>query len=99
MSDRRQSERRPGHELCWTRARVRPGRDVEVVDLGAGGALLEGTARLMPGTHVVLLLRSDERSVAVDCRVTRCEVVALDGDSTIRYRGAVRFDTPYELAT
>jgi len=78
---------------------VRPGQDVEVVDLGAGGALLEGTTRLMPGMHVVLLLRSDERSVAVDCRVTRCEVVALDGDSTIRYRGAVRFNTPCEFTT
>ncbi len=97
MTDRRQSARRPGRELSWTEARVRPGRDVDVVDLGAGGALLEGPTRLMPGSHIVLLLRNEGRSVAVGGRVTRCEVVALDGDSGIRYRGAVSFDTPGEF--
>ena len=97
MTDRRQSPRRPGREVGWAEARIRPGRDVEVVDVGAGGALLEGTTRLMPGTHIVLLLREEGRSVAVGCRVVRCEVVALEGGSGIRYRGAVRFDTPCRL--
>jgi len=76
---------------------VRPGHEVDVVDLGTGGALLEGTTRLMPGTHVVLMLRDEGRSLVVRGRVVRCEVVALGGGSGVRYRGAVHFDTPCEL--
>ena len=97
VTDRRQGPRRCGRDGRWAEARVRPGRDVEVVDLGAGGALLEGSTRLMPGTQVVLILRGEGRSLAVRCRVVRCEVVALDPDKGIRYRGAVCFDAPYPL--
>jgi len=67
------------------------------VDLGADGALLEGPTRLMPGTHVVLMLRDEAGSLVVGGRVVRCEVVALDPGSGVRYRGAVRFDTPCDL--
>jgi len=75
-------------------ARVRPGRDVSLLDLGDDGALVEGTTRLMPGSRVVLQLQTCERSVAVAGQVVRCEVASLDRDRGIRYRGALRFDEP-----
>jgi hypothetical protein len=64
---------------------------VAVIDLGAGGALVESTARLLPGRPVVLqLLRAGEARV-LPARVLRCEVCALSAGA-IRYRGALRFD-------
>lgn len=92
MSERRRCPRRAGPDVPWAEARVRPGRDVVVVDLGAGGARVEGPTRLMPGARVVLQLRAQERMVAVSGQVVRCEVAVLDQQQGIRYLSALRFD-------
>lgn len=94
MTERRRSARRPAAQSPWVSARVRPGRDVALLDLGDDGALVEGTTRLMPGSKVVLQLHASGRSVIVAGLVVRCEVASLDRELGIRYRGALRFDIP-----
>jgi hypothetical protein len=72
-------------------ARVRPGHDVSVVDVSAGGVLIETRHRLMPGTSVDLHLRNDEQTELVRGRVLRCAVARLRPNA-VCYRGAIAFD-------
>jgi len=72
-------------------AKVRPGRDAAVVDVSAGGALLETAHRLLPGTAVELQLETSGGREIVRGRVLRCTVTSLRSTS-VCYRGAVGFD-------
>ena len=72
-------------------ARVRPGYDVSVVDVSAGGALVESGHRLLPGAPVELHLRGDGRSEVMRGRVLRCAVARLRSNA-VCYRGAIAFD-------
>lgn len=92
MTERRRSPRRSATELPWNAARLRPGRDVALVNLGEGGALVEAGTRLLPGARVVLQLLGPEGALALRGRVVRCEVTALDPARGVRYRGAVSFE-------
>jgi hypothetical protein len=74
-------------------ARVRPGYDVSLIDVSAGGVLVESDRRLMPGAPVELHFRVDHGSEIVRGRVVRCAVARLQANS-ICYRGAVAFDRP-----
>lgn len=73
------------------RARLRPGRTAHVVDLSAGGALIETDWRLLPGTRVELQFGQPAASVNVAGKVLRCHVASLDRER-IRYRGALSFE-------
>jgi hypothetical protein len=89
--DRRRTPRRHTiDEHGILSARIRPGRDVELVDVSAGGALIETVHRLLPGTAIDLHLTGSERRTAVRGRVLRCAVTRLRPG--IWYRGAVAFD-------
>jgi hypothetical protein len=72
-------------------ARVRPGYRVSVVDVSAGGALVEGTYRLLPGVTVELHVETANRRAAIRGRVLRC-VVACLRPSFVCYRGAICFE-------
>jgi PilZ domain len=72
-------------------ARIRPGHDVSVVDVSAGGALVESERRLIPGSPVELHLQRLHRSEIVRGHVVRCAVVRLRANA-ICYRGAIAFD-------
>ena len=72
-------------------ARVRAGDDVEVVDVSAGGVLIETGHRLLPGAPIELHLARQDVRTAVRGRVIRCMVARVRAAS-ICYRGAVRFD-------
>lgn len=89
--DRRRAVRRPaGHFGFATPAVLRPGVTVAVVELSAGGALVESSARVRPGASTELGLDGvDGRRCAVPARVVRCWVTALD---PLRYRCAVTFE-------
>jgi len=72
-------------------ARVRPGRQVRIIDLSAGGALIETSHRLLPGTRVELHVERSDRSIAVRGSVLRCAVSHVQA-SSLSYRGAIGFD-------
>lgn len=72
-------------------ARVRPGHGARIVDVSAGGALIDTTCRLLPGTSVELHMETRTRQIRVRGQVLRCSVVRLRA-SHVCYRGAIRFD-------
>ena len=72
-------------------ARVRPGHEVSIIDLSAGGVLVESSRRLLPGLPIELHLRSDRRSEVVRGRILRCAVARVRSNA-ICYRGAIAFD-------
>lgn len=96
MSDLRQ-ERRVAHRHRDPSAhgvkavRVRPGHRAELIDVSDGGALVETTHRLLPGTTVELHIATAEGSTRVRGRVVRCGVSKLF-PAAVWYRGAVQFD-------
>jgi hypothetical protein len=68
------------------------------VNVSGGGALVETSARLLPGTAIVLHVVSDDRTIALPARVTRCYVCAIDKAAGVRYRGALAFADPPRAA-
>ncbi len=93
--ERRQSRRVQVHGHHWLgTARVVPGRDVAVVNVSPGGALVEGETRLVPGAEIDLQLAAPEGRLLVRGRVLRCYVSRLTPGTRVRYRGAVVFEKP-----
>ena len=92
------TERRRHHRSVYTggvlppTTRIRPGRDVIVVNLSESGALVEGCWRLRPGTRVELVVRVVDRDRVVGGHVMRCYVHALPRHQPVRYRTAIRFE-------
>lgn len=98
IADRRGASRRtPDADETLARVRLRTGRELAVIDIGDGGALLEGTARLLPGTHVEVHVVTREGRMLVRSRVTRAWVFAIAADN-LRYRAALAFDTRVNTA-
>jgi hypothetical protein len=89
--NRRRTRRRRVGEHGIVSARVRPGYDVLLINVSAGGALVESWHRLLPGAIVELHLETSERRTAVRGRVLRCAVSRLRSTS-VCYRGAIGFD-------
>jgi hypothetical protein len=93
---RRVSRRVPTSTESLSRARLRAGREVAVINLSSLGLLVEGTTRLLPGTHVdVHVIAAQGRSL-VRARVVRYAVCSLTAD-VVRYRGALAFCTEVDL--
>jgi hypothetical protein len=91
-ADRRKCVRRGSIEQHGiVSARVKPGHDVELIDISSGGALVEGVRRLLPGTAVELFLVAGDLCASIRGRVLRCAIVGLKPTS-VSYRGAIRFD-------
>jgi hypothetical protein len=90
--ERRLAPRRaPAGDEPLARARMRAGRELTVVDLSNSGALVEGTARLLPGTHVDVHLVTKDGRTLVRSRVVRAHVCHVDA-VLVRYRGALAFE-------
>ena len=71
---------------------LRPGYLVTVLDISAGGALIQGTRPLRPGGAVQIRLASPTRGISLTGLIVRCAVWALDADAGVVYRGALQFD-------
>jgi hypothetical protein len=82
-----------GLHLDMARGRLRPGRPAQIVDVSAGGALIETESRLLPGTRVELQVGEPVALYKVKARILRCHVARLDRER-IRYRGALAFEEP-----
>ena len=74
------------------RATLRPGCTVAVVNLSAGGALLEAGRPMRPGARVHLQLVTDVRTFILAAYVLRCAVWGLNAAEGAKYRGALRFE-------
>jgi hypothetical protein len=94
LPERRRAPRRDAvddHGIVSTR--IRPGHDVALVNVSAGGALIETGRRLMPGAPIELQLATSQERAALRGRVVRCSVCRLQ-PADISYRGAISFDRP-----
>jgi hypothetical protein len=73
-------------------ARIRPGHNVEVVDVSSGGVLVKSCHRLMPGATVELHLQCEDRHAqVVRGQVLRCCVAHLRANA-VSYQGAIAFE-------
>ncbi len=87
--DRRATVRVAAEKTPWRPlALLRPGQEVVLLDLSAGGALVESHARMKPGTRTELQLFGSQRR-HVRGQIGRCRVSHLD---PVRYEGAIVFD-------
>ena len=75
--------------------RLRTGRALEVVDVADTGALVEGDARLLPGTHLDVHVITRTGRVLIRSRVARAYVCLVQAD-VIRYRTALAFAGPID---
>jgi hypothetical protein len=85
----RRHEAAEGHGI--QSMQVRPGHQAMLINISAGGALIETGHRLLPGSNVDLVLDRNQHRASVRGRVLRCTVVRLQQGS-ICYRGAIGFD-------
>jgi hypothetical protein len=92
LIERRSDTRFPPPAKEATRATLRPGCTVRLINLSAGGALLEARRPLRPGARVHLQVATTRRTTLLAGQVVRCAVWALDGDAGATYRGAVKFE-------
>lgn len=94
--ERRRHPRVAAAQAGWRAVRLRTGDPLALVNLGPGGALVESTRRLLPGTTVILQISVDEGTISLRAEVVRCAVHALDRDEGVCYRGAVAFCAEHE---
>jgi hypothetical protein len=92
IADRRTDARFPPPADAATRVTLRPGCVVFIVDVSAGGALVEAGRPLRPGARVHVQLVAGARAFAVAAHVLRCAVWSLDRDNGVKYRGALKFE-------
>jgi hypothetical protein len=98
IAERRAAPRRlPDSDETLARVRLRTGRELAVVEISDTGALLEGVARLLPGTHVEVHVVTRDGRTLVRSRVTRAWVFAVAAD-TLKYRAALVFDARVNTA-
>jgi hypothetical protein len=98
-AERRQFARAVVVAQAAIRARVLPGRDVRLLDYSRGGALVQSTSRLLPGSHVELQLSTGTWRWSSTAQVIRAHVWALALEEHVRYRAAVQFVRPMDLGT
>jgi len=95
--DRRAHTRHRDGELQWIRqARLGAGPSVAIVDLSAGGALVDSPVPLRPDSVLRLDIEGRGFDKTIQFRVVRCQIGALNRGHTI-YRGACEFTNPIEL--
>jgi hypothetical protein len=97
VTDRRRVKRIvPESTQALSRVRLRAGRELTVINVSPAGALVEGSARLLPGTNVDVHVTAAQGRVLVRARVLRCAVWTVTAD-ILQYRGALAFSAPIEL--
>jgi hypothetical protein len=97
IKDRRTDLRYGWSPADISHATLRPGYVVHLIDLSAGGALVQTHRALRPGARVHFNLVLRERSFGLSARVLRCVVWTLDWREGISYRGALQFEERCEL--
>ena len=91
MERRRMVRRVPSPGEPLSRARLRIGRELAVLDVSNSGILVESVTRLLPGTHVDVHIVTRDGRVLVRSHVVRAYVTEVTAD-VVRYRVALAFD-------
>jgi PilZ domain-containing protein len=92
-AERRRTPRHRGVENHGiVSALVRPGHRAMLINISAGGALIESHHRLLPGASIELLVQRHRYRASVRGRVLRSSVVRVR-PAAIWYRGAIGFDS------
>ncbi len=95
--DRRRAPRRVvGADEPLSRAKLRTGGQLLVVEASSWGVLTETTERLLPGRHLDVHVVSVQGRVLVRARVARGFVSRLEADA-VHYRAALAFDRPIDV--
>lgn len=95
-SERRGHLRLSQDDVRWLRsARLKYGPDVRVIDISAGGILVETESQLRPDTNIVFELSGPANTVLVPSKVLRCRVASFH--EVMRYQGACAFKRPLEI--
>src|SRR5688500_10775057 len=94
--DRRAYQRLRDGELEWIRSARLGGKSVSLVDLSAGGALLDSPVLLRPDSLLTLQLSGRGVETAVEFRVLRCQVGSI-GAAGPTYRAACEFTRLIDL--
>jgi len=95
VTERRGFSRFSESSVRHLQAVLRPGHSIAIVNLGGGGALIDGWRPLRPGSRVFLQLTIGDQTAGRSARVVRSTVASLTGDG-VRYRSALSFDEPWE---
>lgn len=90
MERRGATRRVPSLDEPLSQVRLRAGCALSVVNISNAGLLVEGPARLLPGTHVDLHVMTNEGRVLIRSRVERAYVRAITPDAVL-YQGALAF--------
>jgi hypothetical protein len=95
-SERRGHLRLGADDLRWLRsARLKYGPDVRVLDISAGGILVETDSQLRPDANIVFELSGPGNPILVPSKVLRCRVASFA--EVVRYQGACAFKRPLEI--
>jgi hypothetical protein len=71
--------------------KVKPGRIARILEMSAGGALIETEWRLLPGTRVDFQVGEPVALYSVKARILRSHIARLNRDH-VHYRGALMFE-------
>ena len=96
--DRRSHRRHREDEIGWIRHARLNGHSVSIVDLSAGGALVDAPSPLRPDSCLTLEIAGRGFDEAIQFRVVRCHIGSLQPGKTI-YRGACEFLRRIDLPT
>lgn len=95
-SNRRLHERLKASDLRWLRgARIKYGSDVRIIDISAGGVLLETESALTRDANVVVELTGPDSPILIPSRVLRCRMASLG--EILKYQGACAFKRPLTM--
>jgi hypothetical protein len=93
--DRRIHPRIPSSQLGITGVKVRNSQGGDLVDLSAGGALLQLPYQLKPDSRIPIQLDAGGKKLELPLQLLRCYVVDLRGG--VKYHAAGAFDQPLNL--
>ena len=96
MERRRSLRRVVSADEPLSRARLRTGGQLLVLDASTWGALAESTERLLPGRHLDVHVVSVQGRVLVRSRVVRAFVSRLQADA-VYYRAALSFERAVDV--
>jgi hypothetical protein len=101
MNDKPPEERRAGErhspgEWHWlTAVRLRPAREIRIINVSCSGALAESGVRLLPNARIELHATVLGVARLISGRVIRSQVCAIRPGG-VQYRAALAFDTPLD---